>query len=298
LHSIIINQQAAVTEPIPVEQGAERRVSLLLKNVRKRIAPEQESLGPYTRIPQRVGKPVTQEELAEAVGICREWYGLLESGRSPGVSSRLLSRLADVLMLDSDERAELLRLLRPELRPVLQPSSLEMVPSLRSILKPLWAATSEFETLQIVLEFGQTLFRGTDLAMSTHRLGFGRWEVPVLLGSDQVRRRLTNLAEMIMTRCDDSEIDQWCFQGLVTEPGDTVVFSDIFSELAVAKTIPDLERLVGRCHSSVLVSHVRSRKGYEGNVVIGRTGGPYDFSSSRVSIFRALADLTSLALST
>jgi hypothetical protein len=85
---------------------------------------------------------------------------------------------------------------------------------------------------------------------------------------------------------------------VVTEPGDTVVFSDILSELAIAKTIPDLERLGGLCHSSVLVSRVRSRKGYEGNLVIGRAGAPYDFSSSKVSIFRALADLASLALST
>jgi Helix-turn-helix domain len=74
-----------------VEQRAERRVAFLLKNSRKRIAFELDSLGPYTRIPLRVGKPVTQEELAEAVGISREWYGQLESGRSPGVSSRLLA---------------------------------------------------------------------------------------------------------------------------------------------------------------------------------------------------------------
>jgi hypothetical protein len=71
-----------------VEQRAEPRVSLL-RNCRKRIASEQESLGPYTRIPLRVGKPVT--------------------------FSRLLSRLADAMMLDSDERAELFRLVRPEL---------------------------------------------------------------------------------------------------------------------------------------------------------------------------------------
>jgi transcriptional regulator with XRE-family HTH domain len=209
---------------MPVTQQAEWRASLLLKNCRKRIASDQESLGPHTRIPLRVGKPVTQEELAEAVGISREWYGLLESGRSPGVSFGLLSRLADVLMLDSDERAELLRVLRPELQTVLQPSSLEMLPSLRSILKPLWAATSEFETLQIVLEFGQTLFRGTNFVMSHHRLGFGHWEVPVLLGSDPVLRRLAESAEMIMKTCDDSEIDQWFFQASSQSPGTPLCF--------------------------------------------------------------------------
>jgi transcriptional regulator with XRE-family HTH domain len=273
-------------------------VALLLKNGRRQIAPDRESLGPYTRIPLRVGKPVTQEELAEAAGVSREWYGLLESGRSPGVSSRLLARLADVLMLDGNDRAELLQLGRPELRPVLQMSSLEMLPSLRSIPKRLWAATSEFEIFQIILEFGQTLFRGTDLIMSHHRLGFGQWEVPVQLGPDRVQRRLTELAELIMTRCNATEIDQWFLHGIVTQPGDTVVFSDILRELAVARTIPDLERLVALGHSSVLVSHVKSRKGYEGNLVIGRAGAPYDFPRSKVHIFRASADLVSLALST
>src|SRR6202020_2915819 len=84
-----------------------------------------------------------------------------------------------------------------------------------------------------------------------------------------MQRRLTDLAEMIMTRCDASEIDQWFVHGVITQPGDPVVFSDLLSELAVAKTLPELERQVNLGHSSVLVSRVRSRKGYLGNVLIG-----------------------------
>jgi transcriptional regulator with XRE-family HTH domain len=253
------------------------------------------------RHPHRITKPVTQEEIAESIGVSREWYSRIELGRNPRVPPSLLDRLADVLMLDGARRDALFTLGIPELRSAslgTEAVSVAQLRSLRTIIKRLWAATSEVEIIQTVLEYGQTLFRGTDLAMSHHRLGSGRWEIPVQLGTDPVQRRLTHLAELIMTRCDASEIDQWFLQGVVTQPGDTVMFSDVLSELAVAKTIPDLERQVNLGHSSVLVSHVRSRNGYEGNVVIGRAGARYDFFSTEVTIFSALADLASLALST
>ena len=77
---------------------------------RKRIPASATALGSYRRLPVRIGKPVTQEELAEALGITRTWYALLESSLSPRASLRLLLRTAGVFMLGRRECAQLFAL--------------------------------------------------------------------------------------------------------------------------------------------------------------------------------------------
>lgn len=91
------------------------RLKPLLKHFRVRIDPKESALGPYTRPPSRRGKPVTQEELAEYIGVSRHWYGMLESERPCRVSIFLLDRLAAILMLSARERATLFALALPEL---------------------------------------------------------------------------------------------------------------------------------------------------------------------------------------
>ena len=80
-----------------------------------RIDPKERALGPHTRPLWRHGKPVTQEELAECIGVSRYWYGMLESERPSRVSIFLLDRLAAILMLSPAERAMLFTLALPEL---------------------------------------------------------------------------------------------------------------------------------------------------------------------------------------
>jgi transcriptional regulator with XRE-family HTH domain len=60
---------------------------------------------------------VTQEELAECIGVSRYWYSMLESDRPVRVSIFLLDRLAQILMLSAAERAMLFALAVPELNP-------------------------------------------------------------------------------------------------------------------------------------------------------------------------------------
>jgi DNA-binding XRE family transcriptional regulator len=91
------------------------RLKALLRHFRVRIDPNQNVLGPQPRPTRRHGKPVTQEELAECLGVSRCWYGLLESERPVRVSIVLLDRLANVLMLTARERAMLFALAMPEL---------------------------------------------------------------------------------------------------------------------------------------------------------------------------------------
>ena len=87
----------------------------LLRHFRVRIDPDLESLGPHQRSPARRGKRVSQEEVAEGIGVSRTWYGLLESERPARVSVYLLDRLAALLMLSPGERATLFALALPEL---------------------------------------------------------------------------------------------------------------------------------------------------------------------------------------
>ncbi len=79
---------------------------------RKQLSATAPAIGPHPRQQRRIGRAVTQEELAEVVGVSRVWYALIEGGRSD-VSPRLLSRIADALMLGRDERLALLRLIYP-----------------------------------------------------------------------------------------------------------------------------------------------------------------------------------------
>jgi len=59
---------------------------------------------------------VTQEELAEAIGVSRVWYQMLESNAKIRASTALLDRLARTLMVTPQEHAELFQLAIPELK--------------------------------------------------------------------------------------------------------------------------------------------------------------------------------------
>ncbi|MFG2760733.1 helix-turn-helix transcriptional regulator [Streptomyces wuyuanensis] len=54
-----------------------------------------------------LGGPLPQVEVASELGMSERWYRELERGSIPRLDPRVLSRLADVLRLDADERAAL-----------------------------------------------------------------------------------------------------------------------------------------------------------------------------------------------
>ena len=86
-----------------------------LRMLRRRVPPRSDTLGPSKRLPIRRGRRVTQEEIAEAVGISRNWYRRLEGGASARASTKLLVRIASALALTPDERITLFALAMPEL---------------------------------------------------------------------------------------------------------------------------------------------------------------------------------------
>jgi DNA-binding XRE family transcriptional regulator len=91
------------------------RFSDVLRRHRLAIPVEAKSLGDFVRLPNRIGKIVSQEEFAEAIGVSRCWYGMLEVGRPVRPSIALLERICDALMLDEPKRVQLVDLAFPSL---------------------------------------------------------------------------------------------------------------------------------------------------------------------------------------
>lgn len=89
----------------------DERMGTLLKRARARIDRGKLSLGPYLRVQTRI-----EEEVAETVGITREWYAMMETDRPVRVSASVLAAISDALMMAADERTALFRLAIPELR--------------------------------------------------------------------------------------------------------------------------------------------------------------------------------------
>ena len=87
-----------------------------LRALRRRIPPTAIAIGRCERPPTRYGRRVTQEEVAEVIGVSRTWYRLLESGADVRASARVVDRLADAFTDSPDERKKLFVLAIPELR--------------------------------------------------------------------------------------------------------------------------------------------------------------------------------------
>jgi transcriptional regulator with XRE-family HTH domain len=81
-----------------------QRLSSFLLHKRQCIDPNAAQVGPFTRRENRIGRPVTQEEIAEALEVSRQWYAALETGSTIRPSVTLLDRIAAVFELGDDER--------------------------------------------------------------------------------------------------------------------------------------------------------------------------------------------------
>jgi DNA-binding Xre family transcriptional regulator len=99
----------------PQAVGSQSEFASFLKTRRRGIPPDSMTLGPWERLPVRRGRRVTQEEIAEAIGISRNWYRRLESGEAPRASAKLLDRIARALQFTPEERMDLFVLGIPEL---------------------------------------------------------------------------------------------------------------------------------------------------------------------------------------
>lgn len=279
-----------------LHEDAKRRseLALLLKFLRSQIDPDVRVLGPYVRRAKRLGKRVTQEELAEAIGVSRRWYASLESAETIRTSVSLVERLADALMVTPEERVKLTQLAVPELgRMQLGGDStavLETFSRLRRLTEPLWTATSIEEILATATEQLGHWFDGALLIGTKRRCASGLWESPVYegLGRNDAAKVVE---EMGKTPEVHAAINLYPH---LLNPGD-IVTPDLWPRPA-QRTMLNIyarRRLAGL---SWLYARVTSRTGFIGGLYISHEFG-HSYSTLDHAVLRAFAELTSFALS-
>jgi transcriptional regulator with XRE-family HTH domain len=281
------------------EQHEGERLGGLLRRCRTRIGPERSSLGTFLRLPIRIGKAVTQAEVAEAVGISRTWYTMLENDRQVRVSATVLARIADALTMDPMERATLFRLALPELRAASLTATstafLDAFGSFRRFMRKLWTATTEAEALILVREHAMTKLAPGWMQTCT-RVGEGRWEYAATGdGFDGDRTRRADA--LLRAHLGEAAIDDIHFYTLMAQPGEVMTRSERdgrFPDLA-EKRRRALDG-VDWAELSAAMAIIRSQRGFAARLIAFHDA-PHAFSEIELAQLSALADVTSLALS-
>jgi transcriptional regulator with XRE-family HTH domain len=253
----------------------------------------------YLRLPMRVGKAVTQEEVAEAVGISRQWYAVLEGDHRVRVSATVLGRIADALMMDTAERASLFELAIPEIRSASltdrSAAVLDALEPVRRFTRALWAATTEAEALALVREHAMAQLV-PDVVATSARLDEGGWEYAATYDADEPKRRNQFLA-LLRERWGPAIIDDLYCYTLLAQPGDLVTRTELdawFPERA-AMLRPAVDA-AGRSDVSVAMANIRSAHGFLARLLTFHKTG-HEYSTIERAHLSTLADLTSLALS-
>jgi transcriptional regulator with XRE-family HTH domain len=270
-----------------------------LKLLRKRISPDVHALGAHARLPARVGKRVTQEEVAEAIGVSREWYAVLESAATTRTSTGLLERLADALMATPEERATLFHLAIPEVWRV-QPREdsialLDAYSRMRSLSKRLWAATSVEEALTTGSEHITAWFENAVLVHTSRRRASGLWESQA--GDEKQQRNdaskiIDTLEHHVLPTARD--IDALYLYPQLANPGDTGT-----SELLTPRVQREALKLCARRRLTgftFIKSRVRSRTGLVASFCIVHALG-HSYTALDHAVLGAFAEFASVALS-
>jgi transcriptional regulator with XRE-family HTH domain len=200
--------------------------ALLLAH-RRRLDPHITALGDFARRPDRVGKPVTQEELAEAVGVTRVWYAKLERRVDVKASAGLVSRLADVLMLDDAERNALFHAAIPVLRTPLRLDNPGVIHQLRSWRRYPPKRRIEAENSQMTAIAKETPKSGIDV------IGEMPWGTHFCLLYDTKEDLLDTLSAYCKAGLEGGEFCLWAVASPFTI--DEAIF-------ALKALVPDVER--------------------------------------------------------
>jgi transcriptional regulator with XRE-family HTH domain len=294
---------------LPRDAKPRPELAVFLRFLRRRIDPDVRDLGPYERYAGRLGKLVSQEELAEAIGVSREWYAALESAASPRTSTSLIDRLADVLMVTAEERGRLFRLVVPELRRMhLRDDSiaaLEAFSCLRSLTKRLFAATSIEDVLTTAGEQIAEWFDDALLVRSTRRHESGLWEcrnVDDKQDRSNVSKAILDKREVLLTSesfvakdllLTSRLFDTLNYHAQLTNAGD-VGGPDLWplplrQELLTAQARHRFGVFAWR------YARVRSGTGFTGGLAIAHESG-HSHTASDIAVLGAVAEVASLAL--
>jgi transcriptional regulator with XRE-family HTH domain len=270
----------------------------LLRRLRARVDPAADALGPYARFPRRRGRPVTQEEVAEAIGVSRVWYAMLESSATTRASPPLLDRLAIALMATPEERVLLFRLALPE---IVEPacvsaesaSVMETFAVIRPAAKRLWGATSETEAFTIASEQLAVWFRDAALTHCMRRVEAGRWEWSYVPGRG-VGPRVLGVVREIEGPMTSGQIDDFHLYPRLVQPG-TVGTPETYDPALLRVRLDAFSRR-NLDVTDFLHARVHARSGAVGSMNVVHKAH-HTYSEADRAVIGTLAELTSLALS-
>lgn len=265
-----------------------------LKTLRQRIPPQTPALGSWKRLPIRRGRRVSQEEIAEAVGVSRNWYRLLESGAKIRASMPLLDRLADALTFTSEERTRLFVLANPEMGAVRLGSdaltALEAFSWVRASVKRLWAATSETEAYDVATGAIAAWLKDATLVSWMRRQGAGIWESHCI-----ANRGVSGIAEIkadVNISLSANETDEFMMYPRLHEAGATGTAEELPFKPRRARIEAYSRRAL--IAPDFIYARVRARCGRIGGLAVTLQGRP---TPTERAVLGAVAELTSLALS-
>jgi len=265
-----------------------------LKQRRTSLDPDARALGSHRRLATRYGKRVTQEEVAEAVGVSRVWYATLESGAAVPTSPRLLDGLAGALMLNQSERTTLFRLALPELKLGREAASVvESLGQMRAVARKLWNATSETEALAIASMKLAEWFDDAALVTELRRRSPGTWDWSYAVDRGQ-GERVTKTWKELASALTPAQIDSCFLFPLLAEPGD-VGSTDDAPHPAALKLLEAFRRRDPLEVASFIAGRVRTRRGAVAGLHVTHNR-PRAYSEADYAVVGTLAELTSLAL--
>lgn len=275
--------------------GDEGREALhrFVRERRLRLAPESRFLGEYPRWPSRIGRRVSQEELANHLGISRGWYARFEAGAPAGFSISLLVRLGDILLLSAPERAELVRLAIPEAAPIVTADSTSLCEALGGVRRAanrLWTASSEDEILHVAGEEARQLLPRFELIFTRRIVA-----VEEALFPQPERNATARLAEArayALRKLTPAHfarlVEFWQYI-----PAGVLLPLDAYP--------PDIVRLIRLAYHehgmdlySLVGAHIRGSRGSA--AVGGMSTGPHDVTELERTMLSTIADFASLAL--
>jgi transcriptional regulator with XRE-family HTH domain len=275
------------------DEGREAALHRFVRERRMRLAPKSQFLGERPRLSNRIGKPVTQEELAEHLGISRGWYARFEAGGPAGFSIPLLNRLCDILLLSAPERAELVRLAMPDLAPVVPRDSSSLYEALsvvRRAVKRLWHASSEDEIIRVAGEEARQLLPSFELIFARRITAFDEAQFPRPGRSPAAR--LAQARACALRRFTPEQLARvdalWqCAAGgglvpIETYPPDCLrLYGLTLDEHGIAYSLP-------------VAAHIRASSG---SAIVGvASTHPHDVTELERAILSTIADFASLAL--
>jgi transcriptional regulator with XRE-family HTH domain len=277
-------------------------VGEFLREHRRLIPRDATALGPFRRLPVRHGKAVTQEEIAEALGVSRVWYSMLESGAALNTSLRLLTRLADAFSLSGGDREALFHLALPALRtaalsPVRDDGPLQSMQALRLAMRRIWWASSEAEIMGTVTEAVSAILPDADSAGTFRRIQPGRWEYPIVLGGDRFVSSLHDLHEGLRDGFTPEQIDDVMLHGSGRLAGKAGARAELHRNVSVQRRIARTFESAGFASAQCVHARIRSDNGFEGAIFAHYAVKTNDFSELDHAALDTLADLATLALS-